>query len=308
MFKFANGVLQVGDRRSRDGGRTWFDAPGPWVGACQLSDGEMIALDYRTHRGDEAGWFTSALKRWDSGGSALPTLRARLHVPEFVTTIDDNGAKRDGPWCDHAILQLRDGTLLAACSGCFRSDTTPIPTYHPEWGAKKYRGFVSRSTDRGLTWEYLSTVTADPSLGAEGCNEMDLIRVLNGDLLCLFRTGGKRANPSPLYQCRSRDEGRTWDQPQRVADRGVWPNACLMKNGVLVCTYGRPGNWLTFSLDSGRTWVGHFCFYTGGSTSYNSVEEVAEDRILVVYDRSEINDSGNADNRLVGTFFLVKRE
>jgi hypothetical protein len=309
MFRFASGLLQVDGRRSMDGGRTWSDGSGPWVGACQLPDGEVLSLDYRTHPDAEQGWFASALTRWDSAGAPLPTLRARLHVPDFVTTIDDDGSKRDGPWCDHSIVVLRDGSLLAACSGCFASDTTPVTTYPKEFGAHKYRGFVCCSTDRGLTWEYLATVTADPSLGSEGCNEMDLVRAPNGDLLCLFRTGGNRDRPSPMYQCRSRDEGRTWGKPERVADRGVWPNTCVTRDRVIVCTYGRPGNWLTFSLDSGRTWVGHFCFDDAASTSYNSVEETAPGEVLVMYDRGQvIDDSGNfAAGGIAGAFFTVKR-
>ncbi len=308
MFKFANGTLQVGGKRSTDGGKTWFDAGGPWVGAFQLPDGEVIQLDYRTHAADEPGWYVSNLTRWNADGEALPTLKARLHVPDFVPMIDDDGSVRDGPWCDHSMVQLRDGSLLAACSGTFKEDTTPITRYPTELGAKKYRGWVCRSTDRGLTWEYYATVTADPDLGTEGCNEMDLIRAPNGDLLCLFRTGGSRHDPSPLYQCRSTDEGKTWGTPEYVADRGVWPNACLMESGVLVCTYGRPGNWLTFSLDSGKTWIGHFCFFDGESTSYNCVEEVSPGVILVTYDRQIFDENGDRWWGLVGTFFTVTRQ
>ncbi len=308
FFRFANGTLQVGGRRSTDGGRTWFDASGPWVGAFQFPDGEVIQLDYRTHQGEAAGWFNSALTRWDAEGKPLPTLRARLHVPDFVPMIDDDGSKRDGPWCDHAIIQLRDGSLLAACSGTFKEDTTPVSSYPTEFGAKRYRGWVSRSTDRGLTWEYLSTVTADPNLGSEGCNEMCLVRPPNGDLLCLFRTGGSAAKPSPLYQCRSADEARTWGKPEKVADRGVWPNVCLLKSGVLVCAYGRPGNWLTFSLDSGKTWVGHFCFYEGRTTSYMVPREITPGRVLVVWDRISYDDGGNETSGQVGTWFTVRRK
>lgn len=307
MFRYANGALQVGDRRSVDGGLTWQDAPGPWVGACQLPDGEVLQLDYRTHADAEPGWFTSALTRFDADGRPLPTLAARLHVPELVPFVDDDGSVRDGPWCDHAIIVLRDGSLLSANSGCFAEDRSPVTSYPAEFGAHKYRGFVTRSVDRGLTWEYLATVTSDPELGSEGCNEMDLIRAPNGDLLCLFRTGGNPTQPSPLYQCRSTDEGRTWSAPERVADRGVWPNACLTFDGVLVCTYGRPGNWLTFSLDSGHTWTGHFCFDAEPSTCYNSVEEVAPGRVLVTYDRRRIDRGGNPEDAVVGTFFEVRR-
>ena len=108
-----------------------------------------------------------------------------------------------------------------------------------------------------------------------------------------MRTGGSGGKYTPLYLSRSKDEGRTWGKSEPIADRGVWPNACLMENGVIVCTYGRPGNWLTFSLDGGYTWKGHFCFYDGRTTSYNSVEEVAKDTLLVVYDRQVRDDEGN---------------
>lgn len=307
MFRFSSGALQAAGKRSTDGGKTWTDSPGPWVGACQLPDGEVISLDYRTHAAAEKGWFTSDLTRFDASGAPLPTLQARLYVPELVPFVDDDGSTRDGPWCDHAIIVLKDQSLLAANCGCFASDTTPVSSCPGQFKASKYRGFVTRSTDRGLTWEYLSTVTADATLGSEGCNEMDLIRTPEGDILCIYRTGGDRAHPSPLYQSRSKDEGKTWGPPERIADRGVWPNTCLMDDGVLVCTYGRPGNWLTFSLDSGRTWLGHFCFYEGGTTSYNSVEQVATGRILVMYDRQTFDRAGNPVDDVVGTFFEVQR-
>jgi hypothetical protein len=80
-----------------------------------------------------------------------------------------------------------------------------------------------------------------------------------------------------------------------------------MHNGVLVCTYGRPGNWLAFSLDEGRTWTGHFCFHTGPTTSYNSVEEIAPDVLLVVYDRRQLDPDGNLRPEVVGTTVTVRR-
>ena len=73
------------------------------------------------------------------------------------------------------------------------------------------------------------------------------------------------------------------------------------------CTYGRPGNWLAFSLDEGHTWIGHFRFYEGRTTSYNSVEEVAPDVLLVVYDRQQLDDSGSTQWQTVGTTVTVKR-
>ena len=77
--------------------------------------------------------------------------------------------------------------------------------------------------------------------------------------------------------------------------------------GVLVCTYGRPGNWLTFSLDDGLTWTGQFCFYSGPTTSYNSVEEVAPDVLLVVYDRRQLDADGTLRPETVGTTVTLRR-
>ena len=120
----------------------------------------------------------------------------------------------------------------------------------------------------------------------------DLLVLPDGEILCFRRTGGSGGKYTPLYLSRSADDGRTWSTPQPIADRGVWPNACRMHNGVLVCTYGRPGNWLAFSLDDGRTWTGHFCFHTGPTTSYNSVEEIAPDVLLVVMDATVPQEDG----------------
>ena len=123
----------------------------------------------------------------------------------------------------------------------------------------------------------------------------------------LMLTGGSGGLHTPLYLSRSSDSGKTWGEPRPIADRGVWPNSCRMQNGVIVCTYGRPGNWLCFSLDDGRTWTGHFCFHDGPSTSYNSVEQIAPDTILVVYDRQKLDKNGNMAQAEVGTVFTVER-
>ena len=51
-------------------------------------------------------------------------------------------------WVDHSVTILPDGSLLAGLHGRFENDV-------------KYRVFVVRSTDRGKTWQYLSTVAFD---------------------------------------------------------------------------------------------------------------------------------------------------
>ena len=81
-----------------------------------------------------------------------------------------------------------------------------------------------------------------------------------------------------------------------------------MANGVIAVVYGRPGDWLMFSLDQGETWVGHFCFYKGPQPydcgSYDWIEEIAPDTLLVAYGRTDPNDYMKVE--IVGTYITVK--
>jgi hypothetical protein len=73
-----------------------------------------------------------------------------------------------------------------------------------------------------------------------------------------------------------------------------------MRNGIIVCTYGRPGNWLIFSDDNGKTWIGAFQF--GTTRDYNYILEVAPDTIQVYH------ETGEGVGKMVwGTFFTVKK-
>ncbi len=307
MFKLADGSLAVADRRSSDAGKTWKPGLALQVGAYQFPDGEIVQLGFHSKQTDRPGYFSISLSRSTDNGLTARSETALLHVPDATGGTGDDGKAYEGPVADHAIVALRDGSLLAAMYGQFASDRVLVPTMPEAWKCYKYRTFVVRSTDRGKTWEYLATVAYDPNIGLESFCEADLLTLPGGEVLCFMRTGGSGGKHTPLYLSRSADDGKTWSKPEPIADRGVWPNACRMANGVLVCTYGRPGNWLAFSADDGRTWTGHFCFYNGPTTSYNSVEEVAPGELLVVYDRRQLDPSGNLRPEIVGTTVTLRR-
>lgn len=307
MFKLSIGDLIVGNQRSSDGGKIWQPAAvGFGRNSCQLPDGEILSLGFQTAPADRPGVFKVSMivSRDQAKTKAVET--ALLNIPEGTGGTDDCGKPFPGPVCDHAIVALRDGSLLAAMYGYFKTDTVLCPTF-AKWKLYKYRTFVIRSTDRGRTWDYLATVAYDPTVGLESFCEPDLLVLPGGDVLCFMRTGGSGGKYTPLYLSRSTDDGRSWSKPLPIADRGVWPTACRMHSGVLVCTYGRPDNWLAFSLDEGKTWVGHFCFYRGPTTSYNSVAEVAPDTLLVVYDRRGNASDGKPQPETVGLRVTVKR-
>ncbi|MCX6992931.1 MAG: sialidase family protein [Kiritimatiellaeota bacterium] len=308
MFKFRDGRLVVGGKHSSDGGKTWTNGPGLGVGAFEFTDGEIISPGFNTHLVSN-GVFEVPLARSTNGGRTFQNEQARLNIPEATGGTGDDGKRYEGPPVDHAVIQLRDGSLLMAMYGYFKTDTVLCPAFPPEWKLYKYRNWVMRSTDRGRTWNYLATVAYDPEVGAESFCEADLLTLPGGDILCFMRTGG---NPpkytTPLYMNVSKDDGKTWSKPVPIADRGVWPNACRMESGVLALTYGRPDNWLAFSLDDGKTWAGHLCFYEGPTSSYNTIEEIAPGKLFVVYDRRSLNADGKLSSGIVGTYVTVQRQ
>lgn len=310
MFRFRDGRLAVHALRSGDAGKTWTKTNHALsVGAFELPDGEIISLGFATKKVAD-GVFSIELRRSTDGGKTFAEETAILNIPEGTGGTGDNGAAFEGPCVDHSIVRCRDGSLLAAMYGYFKTDTVLCPSFPPEWKMYKYRTFVVRSTDRGKTWDYRATVVYNPDIGLESFCEADLLTLPGGDILCFMRTGGSQGAKkfTPLYMSVSGDDGKTWGEPRPIADRGVWPNACRMQSGILAVTYGRPDNWLAFSLDDGATWGAHRRFYKGPTSSYNSVEEVEPDTLLVVYDKHELGPDGNLAKGVYGTFFRVRRQ
>jgi hypothetical protein len=150
-----------------------------------------------------------------------------------------------------------------------------------------------------------SVTSTVPAITQEGFRESDIIEAPNGDIICIMRSGGRNGVPeaplfpTPLYCSISKDQGKTWSLPQQIADRGVNPNLVTMSNGIIVCTYSRPGNWLIFSDDNGQSWKGAFQF--GDTGAYNYIEEVGKNLIQVYH---EVGESGS--RHLQASFFTVK--
>lgn len=109
----------------------------------------------------------------------------------------------------------------------------------------------------------------------------DVVRLHDGDLLCVFYAGyGHVSHPTPdlprgarVCAVRSTDNGRSWGPAEVVADT-PWddrdPHVCQLADGTVICNWftyyagatPRPGNpnpykeiWLARSSDSGHTWT-----------------------------------------------------
>ena len=279
--KLGDGSVLAHGKVSRDAGRTWQPLNSIPMGH-ELRSGEILGLATRTEPApDRAGYFTVTRYRSSDGGETVGKEQALVHVPEATGGIGH--APASGPLFWRSIVEQPDGTLLAAMYGWFRGDDVPVPG---QPGSTRYRTFLASSHDQGKTWSYLSTVAYDPEIGTEGYCEPVIRRLPGGDLLALLRTGGDNRpfwQDNPLCQTRSADGGRTWAAPHRTGVEGVAPDLCVMSDGTLASSYGRPGADLMFSVDDGRTWTDPTSIHPERYSGYTAVCEIEPGVLLYGY-------------------------
>ena len=339
-FQFRDGRIVVGQGNksmwSEDGGKTWKSGPaGPSEKvAIDLGKGEILSISRNTRR-QEGDHFSGRQRRsLDNWKTVIPE-ESVVKIPHVSPTITGGGDIIDGFLFHHGILQLKNGNLIATMYGNYEGDVILCDGYPPELNQRKYRTVVVFSPDKGKSWgdpvlvaydrmlgrgipddhplaekgllnEIAKPTTSVPAITQEGFREADIIEAPNGDLLCVMRSGGRNGGetmlfPTPLYCSRSTDGGKNWSPPAQIADRGVCPNLVTLENGIIVCTYSRPGNWLIFSDDNGVSWKGAFQF--GNTRDYNYLVEVAPNTIQVYHEAYK-----NGKKIVLGTFFTVRRK
>jgi hypothetical protein len=89
----------------------------------------------------------------------------------------------------------------------------------------------------------------------------------------------------------------------------------LMSNGLLACTFGRPGPVsIMFSSNEGKKWAALTPIFKGRSSSYTDVIEVEAGKLFVVYD--SLPEEGGDPNpgtskfpehSIYGTFVEVRK-
>ncbi|MBT3376127.1 MAG: exo-alpha-sialidase [Lentisphaerae bacterium] len=282
ICKLADSSVLAHGRVSRDGGRTWQKLPSKIPMGHQLRDGSIVGVGMRTKPAPgKPGWFETRAYLSRDGGKTVRSFRTNVHVPNAKAGIGH--APAPGPLFWRSIVEMPDGALLAAMYGWFVGDESPVPG---QPGSMRYRTFLVESRDMGHTWAYLSTVAYDPDIGTEGYCEPVLRLLPNGELLCILRTGGDNRpfwQDNPMCQTSSRDGGKTWDKPHRMGVDGVSPDLCVMSDGTLACSYGRPGADLMLSTDNGKTWTSHTCIDPERYSGYTAVCEAEPGVLLYGY-------------------------
>jgi hypothetical protein len=311
----SNGAILL----SGDGGATWMhqgDVSG-LIGrlSTPLSDGALFSPG-RSCKPEPLGqWRTFATHygRFEEGGRRY--------------SVEPWGARIEGLPRDVASHEPPSRNVWAQISP-FRDMVELEPSRYLATGRVVFRGETRRtvmalvSEDEGRTWRYLSTIAAaDAAADArEGPTESCLVRLEDGDLMCIMRVGSGR--DQLLARTYSSDDGMTWAKTDRLPAWSVQPRIKRLSNGVLVLSTGRPGLFLWFSTDPrGRDWqqfdvmahhnsttekAHHITAGNHGleataqeeslnrafdfdepqqTTSYTSIAEVAPNRLLMVYDR-----------------------
>lgn len=285
---------------SRDGGKTWaFEGEG-------LSSNVLMHCNYwgyniQTTNGVLLGTGNSAM---------LVDEDANILEGPWGVTREKNGFASGEPW--HRRVACPNGRLVAS---------TYADKYKTNDKDNNCTHFLE-SLDGGRSWKTVSRIAdaATAPWGNEGANESTIECLADGALVCVMRTGTREVVykekyvAEPMLLARSIDGGFTWEYT-KLTQAGVYPRMLLMSNGILVLSFGRPGNNLVFSTDGGKTW-GHEVAVTHAdvkTSGYMDFAEVAPGRLLVVYDLHDTDKNGiwlwepKGVNGVFGCFVDVRR-
>ncbi len=290
-----NGVYQVPMWVSEDGGMTW--------GPMQAASVEVPGLRNADFYNPSEAW----RKKY---GDYIKHGFVKPEPPASMRELFDRFGTERGWFSWEQIVKLPEGHLLGFLTVNYDGRLSDV--------------MAVESQDRGQTWKYLSmvarfdpkyldrTITEEP----DGFCEPSALRFPDGELLVVMRMGSLH----PLYAVRSRDDGRTWTQPQALPSRSVQPKLVLLQNGVLALGTGRPRELVTFSLDRGHTWPETVYLPDDGAEgahcSANSYTlEVEPNKLLTVYCCYNHDEEGadawlksHGHGRALGCFIEVERK
>lgn len=307
------GGARMGYVVTENGGRTWSKpmyqprAVSSWI---HRKDGTCLWFNYTLDYVSEST-ATFALGKSTDGVHYDWSTTATVDVSpnKFNSQLDGTKGVASFVFC-RSVLEMPDGAMLATMYGRFLGDVLD-------------RSILVRSTDGGATWKYLSTIGYDPTVGHEGLNEPCVAQLPNGNLFAVMRNWAW----VPMWSSRSTDGGKTWSKilrmPARTTMAAVFPDLCLMSNGMLACSAGRRGAHLMFAPDPYKdNWTDNTLvvfdtpsIYDSPSTFYTGIREVAPGRLLYVYDVRDGNDIRTGKDiepgrfwKIYGVFIDVKKQ
>jgi sialidase-1 len=286
--------------RSSDHGRTWG---GKQVIAgiknlderegcgVQLKDGTVVVGIFYNNLYAEDGSYNSRLpaKPTKSGsnqrrrlGAYIITSKDNGHTwsePNYIDTAGMPFANLEGP--TDAPIEMLDSSIVLA-----------VIAYRLNGDSNDRASVMLRSTDKGKTWKYLSTIADDPGGKLGGFLEPGIVRTKTGRIIAAMRNHGP---DGAIWVTHSDDGGKSWAQAQKTAMIGHPVDLIQLSDGRVMATYGiRPEHALPggiracFSRDNGQTWdirneVQLRNDFVNWDVGYPESLELSDGRVLTVY-------------------------
>jgi len=311
------GTGGVGRMFSSDNGKTWYSSNKSVLGgALVLPSGEMIgihtpaairdtALDlpapiatnieaygrkFSYYRHDEIPDVVKGvyINRWSNTG-VRTLIHGTLYDPKLVR-YTDSGLFPVVWWGDMELLP--DNSIITGTYPAFYENSSG--------GVNPSGVSFYRTTNQGMHWDIVGKIPYTPDIKKDpngtrrlalGYTEPAFEILQDGTFLCVLRTTDGYGD-SPMYVCRSSDQGVTWTKPLVFTPSGVLPRLLQLENGVLVLASGRPGVQLRFSFDGkGEKWTDPFemlPFQEGENSQshtcgYPRLMATGPDRFMIVY-------------------------
>jgi Neuraminidase (sialidase) len=249
--------------RSGDGGRTWGskqvvaaikDLDEREGCGIQLKDGTIVVGVYYNNLYGPDGAYKSNLGKTKADderrglGAYIVTSKddgKTWSKPNYIDTKGMPFENLEGP--TDAPIEMPDGSIVMG-----------VIAYALEGDPKNLAAVMLKSTDQGQTWQYLSTIAADPGGKLGGFMEPGIVRTKTGRIAAALRNHGP---DQALWTTYSDDDGKTWAPAKQTDMIGHPADLIQLSDGRLMASYGirpehaRPGGVRAcFSSDNGATW------------------------------------------------------
>ena len=257
--------------RSKDGGKTWGNKQ--IIGGIknsderegcgiQLKDGTIIVGIFYNNNynsdgsyGNYFNWKTQKFepeqrdKSRPTLGTYIITSKDNGHTwsqPKFIDIKNMPVTGLEGP--TDAPIELPDGSIVMGVIG-YGLNKNPNVT----------GSIMLRSSDKGKTWHYLSTIASDTNKKSGGFVEPGIVRTKTGRIVAALRNAGP---DNAIWMTYSDDNGKTWVPVWKTEMIGHPVDLIQLSDGRLMASYGirtgphyRPGGVRAcFSNDNGKTW------------------------------------------------------
>jgi len=296
---------------SEDGGESWtcpMIINDTWmddrdVGICSMGDGKLVMASFHNRK----SVYLDQLRRIAAGTEEYSKAMTLAYVDEYnrmpdgdfynygsFTRVSLDGGKtwekaNDAPISSpHGPICTKDGRLLwlGRSTKEFRANLGDDDI------------MLYESLDMGKTWNYISTIDKPEDIEFRGYGkdkvlfcEPDILEMQDGTLLGSIRVQGMETSDNffVMYNAFSYDGGKTWTKPENMGICGSPPHMLQLKDGRIVCTYGRReapfGIRAVISEDGGKNWGEEMILSNAPNKDlgYPSTVELDDGTLISVY-------------------------